>query len=65
MAKQQISSGQALHASVIKLSVHEGLLMTNNTIVIPKPLQAETLIAIHSEHQGIIKCRECAKHSVW
>ena len=41
MAKQQISSGQALHASVIKLS-DEDLLMTSNTIVIPKPLQAET-----------------------
>ena len=48
-----------------ELSVHEGLLMRNNRIVISKPLQAETLIAIHSGHQGIIKCRECAKHSVW
>ena len=34
------------------LSVHEGLLMRNNRTVIPKPLQAETLIAIHSGHQG-------------
>ena len=47
------------------LSVHEGLLMRNNRTVIPKPLQAETLIAIHSGHQGITKCREHAKHSVW
>ena len=48
-----------------ELSVHEGLLMRNKRIVIPKPLQAETLIAIHKGHQGITKCRECAKHSVW
>ena len=48
-----------------ELSVHEGLLMRNNRIVIPKPLQAETMIAIHSGHQGITKCSECAKHSVW
>ena len=48
-----------------ELSVHEGLLMRNNRIVIPKALQAETLIVIHSGHQGITKCSECAKHSVW
>ena len=48
-----------------ELSIHEGLLMRNNRIVIPKPLQAETLIAIHKGHQGITKCRECAEHSVW
>ena len=47
-----------------ELSVHEGLLMRNNRIVIPKPLQAETLIAIHKGHQGITKCREHAKDSV-
>ena len=47
------------------LSVHEGLLMRNNRTVIPKPIQAETLIAIHSGHHGITKCREHAKHSVW
>ena len=48
-----------------KLSVHEGLLMRNNRIVKPKPLQAETPIAIHKGQQGITKCRECAKRSVW
>ena len=47
------------------LSIHEGLLMRNNRTVIPKPLQAETLIAIHSGHQRITKCREHAKYSVW
>ena len=39
--------------------------MRNNRIVIPKPLQAETLIAIHKGHQGTTKCREHAKRSVW
>ena len=39
--------------------------MRNNRIVMPKPLQAETLIAIHKGHQDITKCREGAKHSVW
>ena len=45
-----------------ELSVHEGLLMRNNRIVISKP---ETMMAIHKGHQGITKCREGAKHSVW
>ena len=48
-----------------ELSIRESLLMRNKRIVIPKPLQAETLIAIHKGHQGITKCRERAKRSVW
>ena len=48
-----------------ELSIHEGLLMRNNRIAVPKPLQAETLITIYSGHQDITKCREHAKCSVW
>ena len=36
-----------------ELSVHESLLIRNNRIMIPRPLQAETLITIHKGHQGI------------
>ena len=39
-----------------ELSEQEDLLMRNNRIVIPKLLQAKTLQAIHSGHQGTIKC---------
>ena len=48
-----------------ELSLHEHLLMRKYRIVTPKPLQAEILIAIHSRHQGITKCKAHAKRSVW
>ena len=34
-------------------------------LVIPKSLQKDILDRLHSGHQGIAKCRERAKQSVW
>ena len=34
-------------------------------LVIPKILHGEILVKIHEGHQGIVKCRERAKSSVW
>ena len=47
------------------LTVQNELLLRDARIVIPPPLRKETLDAIHLGHQGITKCRERAKHSVW
>ena len=42
-----------------------GLLLYVERIVIPKPLRRQTLKKIHTGHQGIQKCLERAKTSVW
>ena len=47
------------------LSIHNGLMMRSNRIVIPKDLQQEVLLQLHSGHQGIHKCKERARCSVW
>ena len=47
------------------LSISEGLLTYDNRIVIPGDLRREILERIHTGHQGITKCRERAKMSVW
>ena len=43
----------------------DNLLMRGSRIVIPPSLREETLGQIHSSHQGISKCRERARQSVW
>ena len=48
-----------------ELSVEQGLLMRGSRIVIPTPLRKERLTRIHSAHQGIVKCRERARQSMW
>ena len=48
-----------------ELSVENGLLMRGCRIVIPPPLRKEMLARIHTGHQGIVKCRERARQSVW
>ena len=46
-------------------TVQNGLLLKGVRLVIPKILQGEILDKIHVGHQGIVKCRERAKSSVW
>lgn len=48
-----------------EFSVERGLLMRGNRIVIPPLLRKELLTKIHDGHQGITKCRERARQSVW
>ena len=53
------------HPMAGELAVDGGLLMRGNHLVIPSALQAEVLTQLHVGHQGIQKCRERAKQSVW
>ena len=48
-----------------EFSVYDGLLLRGGHIVIPPPLRKELLNRIHSGHQGITKCRERARQSIW
>jgi len=47
------------------LCYHQGLLMKGSRLVIPSSLQKSILERIHEGHQGIVKCRERAKTSIW
>lgn len=48
-----------------EISIHEDLLMRGNRIIIPITLQKSVLTQLHTGHQGIRKCRERARQSVW
>ncbi|KAJ8009583.1 hypothetical protein DPEC_G00090380 [Dallia pectoralis] len=47
------------------LSTLGKLLLYGNRIVIPLSLRSDILERLHDGHQGIVKCRERAKMSVW
>ena len=46
------------HAVASEILVQDGLLMRGSRVVIPSALRLEMLDRIHTEHQGISKCRE-------
>ena len=48
-----------------ELMVQNGLLLKGSRLVIPVSMQKEILMKLHVGHQGITKCRERAKQSVW
>ena len=48
-----------------ELYMVDGLLMRGSRIVVPPSLRREMLTRIHCGHQGIVKCRERARQSVW
>ena len=53
------------HSVSAELTVERGLLVCGSRVVIPASLRVNILDKIHTGHQGITKCRERAKHSVW
>ena len=48
-----------------ELTVEKGLIMRGSRVVIPASLRVSMLDKLHAGHQGIVKCRERAKQSVW
>ena len=48
-----------------EITVQHGLLMMGSRLIIPSSMRLDILDKIHSGHQGIRKCRERAKDSVW
>ena len=48
-----------------ELSVKDGILMRGSRIVIPVAPRPEMLDRVHTGHQGISKCRERARQSIW
>ena len=48
-----------------ELTVVYGILLKSSRIVVPSAMKLQVLDKIHEGHQGIVKCRERAKTSVW
>ena len=47
------------------LTLHNDLLLYNSRIVVPPSLRRETMLKIHEGHQGVERCRERVRSSVW
>ncbi len=48
-----------------ELSEADSLLTRGSRIIIPQSLRADIFKRIHDGHQGLTKCRDRAKSSVW
>ena len=48
-----------------EIVVFNGVLLKGNRVIIPKNMQAEILVKIHTGHQGIEKCRLRARETVY
>ena len=48
-----------------EIAVANGLLLRGSRLIIPASMRLEILDKIHTGHQGINKCRERARQSVW
>uniref|UniRef100_A0A1A8CXN4 Gypsy retrotransposon integrase-like protein 1 n=1 Tax=Nothobranchius kadleci TaxID=1051664 RepID=A0A1A8CXN4_NOTKA len=47
------------------LTVHDNLLLKGTRLVIPTAMRHSVLIALHEGHQGMSRCRERARETVW
>ena len=64
--KAKLGSEEKLYLQVAAdLTIQQGLLLKGSCLVIPEAMQKTILRKIHEGHQGITKCRERAKQSVW
>ena len=64
--KDRLDSVLKLYCTVRgELTVQSGLLMKGNRLVIPSSQYLDVLDRLHEGHQGITRCRERAKISVW
>ena len=53
------------HPMAAEFTVVNGLLMRGSRIVIPSSMRSEMLEKLHRGHQGVTKCREWARQSIW
>ena len=60
-----ILAARDLYSGYGELRVVDGLLTYGDRIVIPHALRKTVLEIIHQGHQGIVKCRERARSTVW
>ena len=66
LKKEMLSADLKLYLPVAaQISVANGLLLRGSRIIVPPPLRKTLLGRLHSSHQGITKCRERARQSVW
>ena len=64
--KSQVSQRVCPYYTVsAEISLSEGLLLQGSRIIIPQSLRKKVLQQIHTGHQGITKCRDRARQSVW
>lgn len=56
---------KAYHQWGNSLSTSKGLLLYGDRIVLPHSMRGDILHRLHDGHQGITKCRERARMSVW
>jgi len=47
------------------LTLEDGLLLRGSRLVIPSTMRNDVLARLHEGHQGVVKCRERARQSVW
>ena len=47
------------------LTVHDELLLKGTRLVIPTTMRNSVLVALHEGHQGMSRCRERARETVW
>lgn len=43
----------------------DGLLLKDTRLVIPSAMRNDVLAKLHEGHQGVVKCKEPARQSVW
>ena len=64
--KRTLSTDLKPYLSVsAQLSVTNGLLLRGSRIIVPPSLRKTLLERLHSGHQGVTKCRERARQSIW
>ena len=65
-AKQEVAGAVQPYYSVsAEISIANGLLLRGNRIIIPASMRLSMLDKVHTGHQGVTKCRERARQSIW
>ena len=63
--KTQVSKCSPSWADRGELTIVKGILLKSTRLVIPSAMRLEILDRVDEGHQGITKCRERAKQSIW